>query len=51
MTKEEAINSLKILKREIYNFTLHCYNKEIDMAIEALEAQPEWIPCRWMPYM
>lgn len=47
MTREEAINTLGNFKRYISGggVTDRKANKAIDMAIEALQAEAEWIPC------
>ena len=53
MTREEAIDKLQDLWNEVYNEDSdgYIYAEALDMAIEALSAEAEWIPCetRSMP--
>ena len=45
MTREEAIKGLKVLRKD---FSGYKPNEEMfDMAIEALEQEPKWIPVTW----
>lgn len=47
MTKKQSIDYLKDLWNEVYNEDSDGYNYAIalDMAIEVLSADAEWIPC------